>query len=315
MRVIKISKSHQVRCHLRVMNGIHADASCELQDELLTIGCDGAASVALLDDGLAARHVTLKRQDDGSLQVGALAEGVRIDGVTLAPNDNRALTAPATIDVGPVRIEILYEQVTAVQDAPVQAGVMSAAMSRLVAGRSTTALIAGVLGAALCAFLIKLMIWPVTVAHAVVATSAVPSHPVIHADQDVLLSDDELGSKVADALRAAHVSGIDITAKTGVVTIQGDVEPAQWDALQKVEQWFDSAYGQRYVLLPNVKKSLASEFVLPLQSVWDGTGANIVVHGQRYGVGSEVQDGYRVVSIANGSIVIAHNGRNSIFRY
>lgn len=297
------------------MNGIHADASCELQDELLTIGCDGAASVALLDDGLAARHVTLKRQDDGSLQVGALAEGVRIDGVTLAPNDNRALTAPATIDVGPVKIEILYEQVTAVQDAPVQAGVMSAAMSRLVAGRSTTALIAGVLGAALCAFLIKLMIWPVTVAHAVVATSAVPSHPVIHADQDVLLSDDELGSKVADALRAAHVSGIDITAKTGVVTIQGDVEPAQWDALQKVEQWFDSAYGQRYVLLPNVKKSLASEFVLPLQSVWDGTGANIVVHGQRYGVGSEVQDGYRVVSIANGSIVIAHNGRNSIFRY
>ncbi|GAN54981.1 SctD/MshK family protein [Tanticharoenia sakaeratensis] len=297
------------------MNGIHADASCELQDELLTIGCDGAASVALLDDGLAARHVTLKRQDDGSLQVGALAEGVRIDGVTLAPNDNRALTAPATIDVGPVRIEILYEQVTAVQDAPVQAGVMSAAMSRLVAGRSTTALIAGVLGAALCAFLIKLMIWPVTVAHAVVATSAVPSHPVIRADQDVLLSDDELGSKVADALRAAHVSGIDITAKTGVVTIQGDVEPAQWDALQKVEQWFDSAYGQRYVLLPNVKKSLASEFVLPLQSVWDGTGANIVVHGQRYAVGSEVQDGYRVVSIANGSIVIAHNGRNSIFRY
>jgi len=297
------------------MNGIHADASCELQDELLTIGCDGAASMALLDDGLAARHVTLKRQDDGSLQIGALAEGVRIDGVTLAPNDNRALTAPATIDVGPVTIEILYERVAAVQDTPVQAGVMSAAMSRLVAGRSTTALIAGVLGAALCAFLIRLMIWPVTVAHAVVATSAVSSRPVIHADQDALLSDDELGSKVADALRAAHVSGIDITAKTGVVTIQGDVEPSQWDALQKVEQWFDTAYGQRYVLLPNIKKSLASEFVLPLQSVWDGTGANIVVHGQRYGVGSEVQDGYRVVSIANGSIVIAHNGRNSIFRY
>jgi|GEM_PF-6503140 len=311
---MKISQPYQTRCHLRVINGIHADASCEVRDELLTVGSDRAGGVTLLDDGLADQHLTFHRLNDNSLQVVALAEGVTIDGIVLAPESSRVLTAPATIQVGTVILEVVYEKTVSAKETT-EGESSRPGISKIVSGKPF--LCVALIGIILGGFFLRIVGKSASFArpeisqndHKKIAQNGIDAVP------KPVLNDQELGRDVTFALRAAHITGIDIAVMDSVVTLRGEVLPAQWNNLEKVEQWFDRRYGQRYVLLPEVKKAIRSDFSFPIQSVWDGPDANIVVHGEKYSVGSEIRPGYRIASIGNGSIVITHQGGNSIFPY
>lgn len=300
----KIASGAQMRCHLRILNGIHADASCELRDTPLVVGSDRDVDIALLDDGLAGRHVSFRRLDSGTLQIAALAEGVTVDGVALEPAQERELSRPAHVTIGAVAFELVYEkqQVALEQNSP---------SPRPSGKRLSVSRIVGVVGIVLAFLAMRMIIWPIHGVKSVQTqlTIDAPKPPV------ATISDKRLATSVVEVFHKLGVSGLTVEARAGVVGVSGNIDSAQWGALEKAEQWFDRSYGQRYVLISSVKEISKVSLKIPIQSVWDGKNPSIVVKGQRYILGSDVMSGYRLLSVSGGNIIILHDGDRIVIPY
>ena len=101
-----------------VHDGGQAPHREEFQAESVTIGRGAAALLRIENDALAELHAVVNVNDDGTVQLLALGEGLAVNG---QPVNNAALRSGDVITIGPVRIDVtLKEAAGQVGAAPVE---------------------------------------------------------------------------------------------------------------------------------------------------------------------------------------------------
>ncbi|WP_147061302.1 SctD/MshK family protein [Kozakia baliensis] len=308
---------------LRILSGIHAGAFSLVDKSPILVGSDASADISLLDDGVEPHHVRIEQVNPNRLSITALADGVELNDTILAREETREITLPAVMQLGVVSLSLEPDQIVSNLDEALeeqgQSGKNFPVLDYFKA-LNTTVLLVGIIGVFLIGILVDVLWRPSAITkpeHAQTSElSASVTKNVTKPDADVPLSDDKLGKIVVAALNQAHFSSLKVMVGTGVVTVEGIIPQEQMARFRNVEQWFDATYGARYVWLPNItQKSQTVPLNLPIQAVWDGDNPNIVMHGQRYRIGSELVTGMSLLDITKHGVIVSQGSQTVTIRY
>lgn len=300
-------KRQQLPPSLRVLTGLNAGATCMLPEGRFSIGSEPPAQILLSDEHVAPQHVVVERNEDG-LRLSVEAAGVRIEGIDLSAGDVVAAVLPITLSIGDV--DIRCEGSIAAKP---QVWRLAWAFTRI----RPSAFGAG--AAAGAALLAGIALLPITT-NAVVLPRAPsnsdkqPAAPSPEA-QAASVNDATLRGETQEQLQARSLPGLSIDVSSGVVTVHGQLDPASAGRLHDVELWFDHRFGQQAVFMSQVSPQAARKFAIPLDAVWDGPEPNVVVHGQRYYVGSSLPGGALIDQITPRQVLVSQNGQHYAVDY
>ena len=309
---------------LRVLTGLHAGATFTLRDSSAHIGGGEDADVILADDGVLVEHVVLEVAG-GGLRLTALAAGVTLDGCPVANGDVLAAAAPLEFEIAGVRLRYEAPQapaVSAIIDAPpFQAGSPTSWLKawpetwpkawhgvrpiRWVAYGGVLVLVVGLGVRALT---------PVRDAgrHQVTAASAAaPGDRARSAALDPAAARREVEAKLAEA----GLTNLRVVVNGTVATVSGQVDPASVPRWRAVEVWADRRFGRQILLVPAVSIETEHPITIALDAVWNGPEPNVVVHGERYGVGATLPGGWRIAAIEERRILVEKEGRTHALSY
>ena len=105
-----------------------------------------------------------------------------------------------------------------------------------------------------------------------------------------------------DAVTAAQGSD-------GTLMLAGVIPPAREPALRDVQRWFDGASGARTVLVSTVRVA-AEKPPLAIQAAWTGADPYVIDGaGQKLFVGAGLPEGWSVLSIASGTVLLERGAR------
>lgn len=300
---------------LVVQNGLHSDAVMTLGTEPVIIGSGPQATMALLDEGIAAQHVSIKPQPERAFLLQALAPDVVVNMVPLPSGESTIVTAPATLRLGTVSLHLGSDGTLAsssetftraTEDIP--------ATKRKI---NPTLMVVGGMATALMLVVIQALSHSATPARRTDMASV--SHtPDPSAAQPVpqLVSDAELGRLVVQELTKNNLPELRVSASSGVIIIDGSLSAQEMKTFHEVEKWFDASFGTQAVWVSNVSPSPATPLVdVPIQAVWTGKNPNIVVHSQRYRVGTEIVTGLSLFEIRKHTVIMRKGLRPINFNY
>lgn len=306
---------------LQVHNGLHAEAKMiSASGAPVVIGSGPEAGMALLDEGIVARHVSVERIGPDIFSVTALSSDVFVDDAPLAVHEKREVRAPAGLRVAGVTIALCSGQnVGDVSTLSAQFSEVSE-KNRSTKKLNPVVLIAGgvavVLGILLCQAALhpdamgkeKPFVPPASQSADNVGTGSLI--------REATLSDAALGQKVVSAIARERLSALKVSAESGVVTVEGTLPAQDMAKFHTIEKWFDSAFGTQYVWISKVTVGSDSPPPdLPVQAVWTGKNPNIVVHAQRYKAGSEIVTGLSLLEIRSHRIVMSKGSQIINVRY
>jgi len=293
---------------LHVLTGLHAGAERTLPDGPLSIGSEPPADVLLSDEHIAPQHLVIERDGNG-LRFSIKAEGVKIEGTQLSTGDVVAAVLPVTIDIGSVGLRCEASREAASPRRP-----------RLWHSKRSRSSAAGA-GAALGAALIFAVAMQPT-ADAFVLPRAVQAltTPRNKLSQGAAMgtapaTDAVLQSETQQQLQANGLSEVSLSVNSGVVTAQGQVDPASLPRLHDVELWFDRRFGEAAVFVSRVTSQAARKFTIQLDAVWAGADPNVIVHGQKYSVGASLPDGTLIEQITPHQVLVTQNGQRYVISY
>ncbi|MBF0892045.1 hypothetical protein HKD28_11595 [Gluconobacter sp. LMG 1744] len=299
---------------LVVQNGLHSDAVMTFGTEPVIIGSGPDASMALLDDGIAAQHLSIRQQSGDTYLLQALAPDVVVNTVALPPDESTTVTGPATLRLGPVSLHLDSD------------GTIAASLGTFVpeaedipnAKRKTnpTLMIVGGMATVLMLVVIQALSHSATPAHKTASASPSRAPDLETASLQQPVSDAELGRLVVQQLTKNNLPELKVSVSSGVIIIDGSLSAQEMKTFRDVEKWFDASFGTQAVWVSNV--SVAPEAApvdVPIQAVWSGKNPNIVVHSQRYRVGTEIVTGLSLSEIRKHTVIM-HKGLRPInFKY
>lgn len=288
---------------LHVLTGLNAGATCALPDGCFSIGSEPPARILLSDEHVAPEHIVVEHGEDG-LRLGIKGPGVRIDGVDLVPGDVVAAVLPITLSIGNVDIRC-------------EDGVKAEPPSRRFAWPfKLTRLSALGAGTAISAALLAGITLSPVITNAFVLPGGPPSPSIKQSPApEASITDAILESETKEQLQANKLANLSITVSSGVVTVQGELNPALTGRLHDVELWFDRRFGQQAVFMSQVSSQAARKFTILIDAVWNGPEPNIVVHGQRYYVGSSLPGGAIISQITPHHVLVTQNGQSYAVDY
>ncbi|MFT9365244.1 MAG: EscD/YscD/HrpQ family type III secretion system periplasmic domain-containing protein [Gluconobacter sp.] len=299
---------------LVVQNGLHSDAVMTFGTEPVIIGSGPDASMALLDDGIAAQHLSIRQQSDSVYLLHALAPDVVVNTVALPPGESTTVTGPATLRLGPVSLHLDSDGTIAAS--PEQ--LTSPPKNIVDTKRKTnpTLMIVGGMATVLMLFVIQALSHSATPAHKTASISASRAPDLETASLQQPVSDAELGRLVVQQLTKNNLPELKVSVSSGVIIIDGSLSAQEMKTFRDIEKWFDASFGTQAVWVSNV--SVAPEAApvdVPIQAVWSGENPNIVVHSQRYRVGTEIVTGLSLSEIRKHTVIM-HKGLRPInFKY
>ena len=294
---------------LYVLTGLNAGAICLLPDSRFSIGSEPPAQILLSDECVMPQHVVIERNENG-LQLSIEGPGVRIEGTELPAGNVVAAVLPVTLSIGDVDIRC-------------EGGVGTTPPAWRLAWpfrriRISALGIGGAMGVALLAGVALL---PVATSAFVLPRPAQPSPSRPDPAQQSAeahtapLNDATLQAETEQQLQARKLAGLTVRVSSGVVTVQGHLDPASMGRLHEAELWFDRRFGERAVFMSEVSSQVLRKFTIPLDAVWDGPDPNVVIHGQRYYVGSSLPGGASVDQITPHQVLVSQNGQHYAVDY
>ena len=295
---------------LHILTGLNAGATCLLPDGRFSIGSEPPAQILLSDECVMPQHVAVERNEDG-LRLSIEGPGVRIEGTELPAGDVIAAVLPVTLSIGGVDIRC-------------EGGVGTTPPAWRLAWpfRRTRISALGIGGAMGVALLAGVALLPVATSAFVLPRSAQqPSPgqpnpvPLPVEAHTAPLNDAMLQAETEQQLQARKLAGLTVGVSSGVVTVQGRLDPASTGRLHEIELWFDHRFGERAVFVSEVSSQTVRKFTIPLDAVWDGPDPNVVVHGQRYYVGSSLPGGALVDQITPHQVLVSQNGQHYAVDY
>ena len=294
---------------IRILTGLNAGAVCTLPNGRFSIGSESPAQILLSDERVAPRHVTMERDENG-LRLSIEAPGVRIEGTDLAPGDVIAAVLPITLSIADVDIRCEDGVEAEVPSQRLAWPFKRIRISPLGAGAAiSAALLAGI---ALLPVATNAFVLPGGAASSSVQRNPAPEAAETHASP---VTDAVLQSETKARLQAENLANLSIAVSNGVVTVQGQIDPASTGRLHDVELWFDRRFGQQAVFMSQVASQAARKFAIPIDAVWNGPEPNVVVHGQRYYVGSSLPGGASISQITPHQVLVSDKGQSYAFDY
>jgi hypothetical protein len=132
------------------------------------------------------------------------------------------------------------------------------------------------------------------------------------------LNAEDAGHKLTERLTVSGLTGLRVTTGAGQVVVTGSITKQQTDAWTEAQQWFDTAYRGRLVLVANVTPTDAKKPmpVVNVQAVWFGERPYIITaEGNRYYKGAYLDNGWTIKDIADGRILLAKDGETLALVY
>ena len=299
---------------LVVQNGLHSDAVMTFGTEPVIIGSGPDTTMSLLDDGIAAQHLSIRQQSGDIYLLQALAPDVVVNTVALSSGESTTVTGPATLRLGPVSLHLGSDGTIA---APLETLTSTTEDIPDVKRKTNpTFMIVGGMAIVLMLVVMQALSHSATPAHktASVSPSRTPDLEAASTQQPV--SDAELGRLVVQQLTQNHLPELKVSASSGVIIIDGSLSAQEMKTFRDVEKWFDASFATQAVWVSNV--SVAPEAApvdVPIQAVWSGKNPNIVVHSQRYRVGTEIVTGLSLSEIRKHTVIMHKGLRPVNFQY
>ena len=128
---------------------------------------------------------------------------------------------------------------------------------------------------------------------------------------------EDAGRKLAELLKVSGLPGLRVSAAAGQVVVTGSIMKEQTAAWTEAQQWFDSSYRGRLVLVANVTFAQAKpKPVVNVQAVWFGERPYIITaEGHRYYKGAFLDNGWTIKDIADGRILLTKDGETLALVY
>jgi type III secretion protein D len=324
-------------CRMRIASGLHAGVEQVLAEGEYTFGSGTAADFVLVDDGLQPLHFKVQL-GAYSARIEALAEPCAVDGVgSLDVGESCDRQLPVAIAVGACRVELASPTVGAKQPARGSAQLLRVVQRHpaLSLGGLTTVVALSSLAAQMSASERVAPLQPRSVIAAATppagvgpssgqalappaSRAAAPRVAAPERDAEARVPS-RVASEAAKALKVdiekAGLLSIALEAGAGVVAASGTVEPdaaAQWLALQ---QRFDERFLGEITLINGVTLKAEKPPAVEVQAVWLGANPHLVIRGQKYPVGSVLDNGWAVKRIEPERVVLERQGRQIAVRY
>lgn len=292
---------------LFIETGLHAGTVQRLSPGIYTLGSELEADIILADKEIEAVHLIVELDRRG-LRLEPLQGAIAVHGesVSLEPGGERHLTFPASFTIGATKIKI-----TAPKDV-----VQTKRRQRVALTAAGLALMA-VLG-------FQIVRPPLTMATDGQASALTqPAEPLTSALMGNVPMPDDIDGLQAQAATTSDVDDVaaaapdvtidaaaaalrarlaaddfsDIEVKTAVdrIMVRGDAEPERMGEWQDVRIWFDSAFGQDFLLVANVEPAeQQTPPKLAIEAVWSGDDPYLIAGGRRFFVGAPIGDGWTI---------------------
>ncbi|GBR34426.1 hypothetical protein NKW55_09680 [Gluconobacter kondonii] len=299
---------------LVVQNGLHSDAVMTFGTEPVIIGSGPDATMALLDDGIAAQHLSIRQQSGSTYILQALAPDVVVNTVALPSGESTTVTGPATLLLGTVSLHLGSDGTIAAPPETLTSTTEDIPDTK----RKTnpTFMIVGGMAIVLMLVVMQALSRSATPAHKTASVSPSRTPDLETASTQQTVSDAELGRLVVQQLTQNHLPELKVSASSGVIIIDGSLSAQEMKTFRDVEKWFDASFGTQAVWVSNVSVAPESAPVdVPIQAVWSGKNPNIVVHSQRYRVGTEIVTGLSLSEIRKHTVIMHKGLRPVNFQY
>ncbi len=301
-----IKKGRPLAFTIIIENGLHAGAVQRLGPGIYTIGSELSADIVLSDPGIIRDHAIFEIDDVG-LRLEPNKGPISVDGENghLEPGDERNLNLPATFQIGEASISI-----RAPKDAE-----QSKRRKRLAIGAMAAGLLL-VVGLYAIGPLSSTFSRPSPKSENQAAIEGGSSDPVLRSNEDAvdtemasktpsadaitkssapMVTMDQAAAELRDKLATATLDTIDVIVRKDHLVADGDIETEKMPDWQSVQIWFDSTYGHKIPLMPNVG---AREKVKPpklaIEAIWVGSSPYLMAGGRRYFEGADLGNGWRI---------------------
>lgn len=288
---------------LHVVAGLHTGARCTIPMSGSWIGASDDDDVLLADEGVQARHVSV-RVYGARVAVEAAGGDVEINGALLRQGTGLHTRLPVTLSIGTARVAFASRQ----NDKPVVRLFKPFMNIRSVAGVTTVALVIGFCGMFDAGSAVASM-FRFTPSHAVSGSDGAVDRDSTTPEIDRPDAVEALRQHVA----AAGLDSIEVAPGTDVSDIRarGTFAPDAKEQWTSVQRWFDSHYGRRFVLVNSVAPGRAPKSPdIRFDAVWLGQHPYVVdADGQRHYPGSNVGHGWWLKSIDTKRVVLRRGDR------
>ncbi|CZT29325.1 FHA domain-containing protein [Pseudomonas cerasi] len=271
---------------LEILHGLHQGVALTLDRPLYTIGSAATADLVLGDAGIAAQHARLRFSEE-LVAIEAMGGDVTAmdalgKSLLIPEGHGQRLGLPVELTLGQSRLRLRSTR---------------PAKASSVEPRKLHAFKLPVLGALLllvtCATAFAFRAPPEAVSHR--GAVGMPAAPV-NVSAPTLA---EARTWLDQALRDARLGQLRVHEQDGQLSVAGSYPADLKSSWLKVQRGFDSRFGQRIVLTPNVQVSAAVATPrVRLQAVWFGRNPYVIdEHGKRVYPGAILADDWMLESI------------------
>jgi hypothetical protein len=286
---------------LEILDGLHQGVSLPLEKAVYRVGSAPDTDLVLSDVGIAGQHLIL-RMSPGHVAVEALGGDVSLtgaDGGRLHVKQGHGLNVrlPVEIALGEARLRLRDGRPTAMTAPRPAKGVTSRHWAAL----------AAVLLMVLCTLAFAFRAEPQALTHApdtrrAPAAVAPPTAEQAHAWLD-------------QALRDAELSYLHTRLDGRQISVQGSYPATLKPQWLKVQQAFDSRFGQHVVLTPAVQATATvAKPRTRFQAVWFGPSPYVIdEHGKRLYPGATLADNWVLDSIEGDEVRLTRGHERFVF--
>ena len=315
---------------LIVETGLHAGTVQRLSPGIYTLGSELDANVVLSDPAISPLHLILEIDRHG-LRLEPVHGSIRIEGesIALEPGGERYLALPLSFAIGDTKIKMTApkDAVRAKRRVRAAAIVLGAALLAAV-GLSGFGMLQSPdprspsNGQALAGLQSNAddeapkgprsredVQAPLKAGLSQSADAASDNEPAL-IEKTPPLDQDQAAAELRSRLKTAALLDIEVSSQDDRILVQGVAAPDQMPAWQKERMWFDSEFGQAFMLVADVVVEDKKEPPkLAIEAVWLGDRAYLLAGGRRFHEGSAIGDGWMVERIRTGEIVFRRGDR------
>lgn len=298
---------------LSVAAGLHAGATTELTDSRYVIGSDIDADIILMDHGVEAQHVLIRRAGK-QVDVEAIGGDVQVGRRQVRKGRGFRSSMPVGLAVGDARILI-----------EAQSEPMRRAPFKRFAPIAATALCLCVAVTALA------MNAPLANRVEAIDAETSPGQGFQTAavgggasglagflrGQDNRPEVSLAAETLAAQLREVGLDGIPLDVEKNRIIASGSIAKEDSETWANAQAWFDQTFGDRIVLTSNVDvRGSDAPPRLSLQAVWYGPQPYILASdGARYHEGAYIEDGWAIRKIGENALLLSKDGATIALKY
>jgi type III secretion protein D len=290
--------------HFEVLSGLYSGLTGHAICGTSLIGSGLDADIVFVEQGLEPHHFRATFLCD-SVEIEALATGISFEGSeSVAAGERGVFSLPVVMHAGAMSIRwSVQDSVQADSTGPSRVSILAVAI-----------VVLSLLGmGALSTIFFR---------NAGAGAASTDSAASVEAVPKLVLNrpDDRTTDAAAGALQEevdrSGLLNIKVNSRLGVVSAEGSVSPAMVRRWQEIQQWFDHRTNGTLMLLNEVTvKEEKAPSSIAVEAVWHGAQPYLLIGGQKYFVGAQLNDGWIVNHIEERGVLLSRNGRLAAIPY